>query len=253
MRYDIKADGLDDALESLKQLSGNAPGRALAAALNNMAKEAIAPLQAEVASVFDRPTPFTTNAFRIDYAKPGSLEAGVSVKDEKSGSSQGQAPEAWFEPQVYGGERRLKASEKRLRQAGVLPAGMYVAPGPGARLDAYGNMSRGHMMQLLSGLQTFDLSGSDHNATESYRSQAKKHAKAFFVIRKGDRAIGIGERREWGKGSRNQFKVVLLFVREPTYAARFDFHKVVRQVAENDALFESYIDQAIASALGRGW
>lgn len=253
MRYDIKADGLDDALEPLKQLSGPAARRALQMALNKMAEEAIGPLQSEVASVFDRPTPFTVNAFRIDYAKQSSLEAAVAVKDEKSGSSKGQAPEAWFEPQVYGGERQLKASEKRLRQAGVLPPGMYVAPGPGARLDAYGNMSRGHMMQLLSGLQTFDLSGSDHNATESYRSQAKKHAKAFFVIRKGNRAIGIGERREWGPGSRNRFKIVLLFVREPAYAPRFDFHKVVRHVAENDALFESYIDEALATALRRGW
>lgn len=245
MRASISADGLDDALESLKQLQGNAPNRALAQALNNMAKETISPLQAEVASVFDRPTPFTTNAFRIDYAKPGSLEAAVSVKDEKSGSSKGQAPEDWFAPQVYGGERRLKASERWLRQAGILPAGKYVAPGPGARLDAYGNMSRGHIQQVLSGLRAFDLSGSDHNATDSSRSLAKGHASAFFVLRKGKRPIGIAERR--GKA----MQLVLLFVSTPNYAPRFDFHKVVRQVAENDALFESYIDQALADALNR--
>lgn len=245
MRSSITASGLDEALDSLKQLQGNSPSYALAQALNNMAKEAIAPLQAEVASVFDRPTPFTVNAFRIDYAKPGSLEAAVAVKDEKSGSSRGQAPEAWFEPQVYGGERRLKASERMLRQKGILPAGMYVAPGKGARLDAYGNMSRGHIVQLLSGLKAFDKSGSDHNATNSDRSKDKGHEKAFFVLRRGGRALGIAERR--GKS----LQMVLLFIREPSYAPRFDFHKVVRQVVENDALFESYIDQALADELAR--
>lgn len=247
MRYDIKADGLDDALESLKQLSGPAAQRALQMALNKMAEEAIGPLQSEVASVFDRPTPFTVNAFRIDYAKQSSLEAAVAVKDEKSGSSKGQAPEAWFEPQVYGGERQLKASEKWLRQAGILPAGMYIAPGRGARLDAYGNMSRGHIQQVLSGLKAFDLAGSDHNATDSARSLAKGHGRAFFVVRKANRAIGIAERR--GKS----MQMVLIFIREPSYSRRFDFHKVVRHVAENDALFESYIDEALATALRRGW
>lgn len=245
MRANVKADGLDDALESLKQLQGGAPNRALAQALNNMAKEAIQPLQSEATSVFDRPTPFTLNAFRIDYAKPGTLEAAVAVKDEKSGSSKGQAPEAWFEPQVYGGERRIKASERWLRQKGILPAGMYVAPGKGARLDAYGNMSRGHIQQILSGLKAFGLSGSDHNASSSRRSKGKGHAQAFFVLRRGRQALGIAERR--GK----DLQVVLVFTREPSYAPRFDFHKVVRQVAENDALFESYIDQALADALGR--
>lgn len=245
MRSSISANGLDDALDSLKQLQGNSPSYALAQALNNMAKETIAPLQAEVASVFDRPTPFTVNAFRIDYAKANALEAAVSVKDEKSGSSKGQAPEAWFEPQVYGGARQLKASEKWLRQAGILPAGMYAAPGPGARLDAHGNMSRGHIQQLLSGLKAFDLSGSTHNASDSRRSRRKGHARSFFVLRRGNRALGIAERRG------QSMQLVLVFVREPQYAPRFDFHKVVRQVAENDALFESYIDQALADELRR--
>lgn len=245
MRASMTAFGQDDALDELRQLQGNGPNRALAQVLNNMAKETIAPLQAEANSVFDRPTPFTLNAFRIDYAKPGSLEAAVSVKDEKSGSSKGQAPEDWFQPQVYGGERQLKASEKWLRQAGILPVDRYAAPGPGARLDAYGNMSRGHIQQLLSGLKAFDRSGSDHNATDSKRSRRKGHAQAFFVLRRGKQALGIAERR--GKA----MQLVLVFVREPNYAPRFDFHKVVRQVAENDALFESYADQALADELRR--
>lgn len=238
MRSSITADGLDEALESLKRLSGNAPNRALAKALNNMASETIAPLQAEVASVFDRPTPFTTNAFRTDYAKQNSLAAAVAVKDVKSGASRGQAPEDWFKPQVYGGERQLKASERFLRAKGILPPGRYTVPGPGARLDAYGNMSRKHINDLMKGLQAAGQPGAGERQT-------------FFVMRRGTHSIGIGERLGYGLGSGRRFRVVLLFVSEPAYSARFDFYEVASQVAEDDALFASHLDQALADALGR--
>ncbi|QJD58188.1 hypothetical protein HG264_04275 [Pseudomonas sp. gcc21] len=244
MKASMKVTDLDDAMQALNQLGPARSGRALAQALNETVKVAEQELRGQAQSVFDRPTPFTLNAFRITYAKPSNPEAAVWVKDEKSGSSGGQAPEDWFAPQVYGGPREVKASERWLRQAGILPGGKFIAPGKGARLDAYGNISRGHMMQILSGLRAMDRAGSDHNATGSRQSSKKGHGQAFFVLSRGDAPIGIGERR----GSSMQ--VVLLFVSEPDYAARFDFHGTVRKVIENDALVESAIDRAIADALG---
>lgn len=239
------SDDLDDAIASLNRL-GSSAGKAQAQAVNEVVKQAELQLRTEVGSVFDRPTPFTLNAFRIQYAKPSQPEAAVWVKDEKSGASKGFAPEDWFKPQVYGGERALKASERMLRSMGILPAGMYAVPGKGARLDAYGNMSRGHIVQLLSGLKAFNRAGSDHNATDSKRSTRKGHAAAFFVLRRGAKPLGIAERR--GK----TVQVVLVFTREPNYAPRFDFHGVVRKVAENDALIEAAVDKAVAQALAGG-
>lgn len=246
MKAGVKiSDDMDDALADLRRLGAGA-GKAQAQVVNELARHAQAQLKQEASSVFDRPTPFTLNAFSIQYARPSQPEASVWVKDEKSGSSKGLAPEDWFEPQVSGGERAFKASERLLRAKGILPAGMQIAPGKGARLDAYGNMSRGHIMQLLSGLKVFDRAGSDHNASDSRRSKAKGHEDAFFVIRRGSRAIGIAERR--GK----QMQMVLMFIRPPHYAPRFDFHGVVRKVAENDALVESAVDRAVTDALQRG-
>lgn len=237
------SEDMEDALTDLRRLGAGA-GKAQAQVVNEVVSKAEQQLRQEVASVFDRPTPFTLNAFRIQYAKPSQPEAAVWVKDEKSGASKGLAPEDWFGPQVYGGERALKASERMLRSRGILPTGMYAVPGKGARLDAYGNMSRGHIVQLLSGLKAFDRAGSDHNATGSRRSRRKGHANAFFILRRGQQPIGIAERRG------NSVQVVLLFTREPQYSPRFDFHGVVRKVAENDALIEAAVDKAIAEALG---
>lgn len=245
MKPSIKITDLDDAVEALERLGGNAAKRALAQAINDVVPVAVSSLQDEANQSFDRPTPFTLNAFRVQYAKPDNPEASVWVKDEKSGSSRGQSPEDWLEPQVFGGDRKLKASERWLREKGILPAGKYITPAGGARLDAYGNMSRGHMMQLLSGLKALGREGSDHSATNSRRSRAKGHANAFFVIRRGSTPIGIGERR--GSG----MTMVLAFVSQPSYAPRFDFHGAVRKVAENDALLESAIDKAITDQLIR--
>ena len=244
MKSSLKITDLDDALAQINRLGGMA-GRVHARVINDVAKLAEQSLKAEVSTVFDRPTPLTLNAFRILYAKPSKPEAAIWVKDEKSGASKGFAPEDWFGPQVYGGDRALKASEKMLRSKGILPAGMYAVPGKGARLDAYGNMSRGHVAQLLSGMKAFNRSGPDHNATGSRRSKAKGHENAFFVLRRGKRPIGIAERRG------GSVSVVLAFVKEPSYAARFDFHGTVRKVSENDALIESAVDAAVAAALAR--
>ena len=238
MNGSISVTDLDDALKDLARM-GKQADPALARVVNEVGGEAIKMLQAEAGSVFDRPTRFTLNAFRLLRAKPSAPEAVVWVKDEKDGAGGGQAPEAWFSPQVYGGERRVKRSEYRLREQGILPSGMFLAPGPGARLDAYGNMSRGHMQQILSGLAADNASGSTIVATQSKRSLKKGHAQAFFVIKRGKRPIGIAERR--GKN----MSVVLLFVRQPDYSARFDFSRVVRRVAENDALVEDAIGRAI--------
>lgn len=239
----IHARDLDDAIAALSNLSGDLPGRALADALNHTANQARQALRAEMQSVFKDPTPWTLNATRILYARPSAdPEAAIWVKDESGGKNPYSA-EDYLMPQVEGGERISRRSEQYLRTAGILPAGLFLVPGDGARLDAYGNIQRGQMMQILSGLKALHRDGSDHSATGSKRSVRKGHASAYFVMRRGKTPIGIAERR--GKG----LALVLAFVRRPQYRSRFKFHDVVRRTAENDGQLEANIDKAIAEAL----
>lgn len=242
MKASISATGIANSLAALQALAGNLPGRALADALNHTANQARQALKAEMASVFDRPTPFTLNAVRVLNAKPNSLEAAVWVKDEKDNASKGMAPEDWVAPQVFGGSRSDKKSETLLRAKGILPAGKFIAPASGARLDAYGNISRGQMVQILSGLSAIEgKAGYTANASAKWRSLRKGHAQAFFVLRRGKTPIGIAERR--GKS----MAMVLAFVSQPQYRRRLDFHGVVERIA--DANLEANIDKAITDAL----
>lgn len=236
-------DGLSEAIAAMERLAGDKPAAALADALNHTANQARIALRTEISSVFDRPTPFTLNAVRVLHAKPKTLDAAVFVKDEKDGASKGFAPEDWFRPQVEGGPRTAKRSEDMLRNAGILPSGMFVVPGKGAKLDRYGNFSRGHMNQILSGLMAAeDRSGASANATRSKRSMRKGNAQAFFIMRdKSGKATGIGERR--GKS----MAVVLAFVKQPQYTQRLDFYGVVEQVADDN--LEANIDLAVTKLL----
>lgn len=250
MRGSIHARDLDDAIAALSQLAGDLPGRALADALNHTANQARQALRVEMEDVFTDPTPWVLNSIYMKSATAKAPEAALWVKDGKLGGK-GRGFDEWFSPQVFGGNRLVKGSEKMLRGIGVLRPGQFIVPTAATPLDANGGISRGWMNQLLSGLQAYNLSGSDHNATRSARSKAKRHGQAFFVIKRGKVPIGIGERRNWGEGTRNSFQVVLLFSRaKPAYRSRFNFFEIIRtRFAENDELVESNINKAIADAL----
>ncbi len=239
--YSIKVSGLEDAIKAIKSLSGNLPKRAIADALNHTANQVRLALQSEMHSVFIKPTPFTINAVRIINATPKNQEAVVWVKDDKDNNSKGQAQEDWVDPQVFGGQRVLKKSEMLLRRHGYLPANKFIVPGKGARLDEYGNISRGHLIQILSGLRVLNRDGYTADASGEWRSFRKGHEKAFFVIRRGREPIGIAERR--GK----KMEVVLAFVSNPNYTRRLDFYGLAERVARDR--LPANLDKALLDAL----
>ncbi|MDG9926128.1 MULTISPECIES: hypothetical protein [unclassified Pseudomonas] len=244
MRGTISAFDLEDALAELQALGSDVAGEVLADALNHTGNQARQLLRAGMDEAFDRPTAWVKNSIYMQNATPSNPVVALWVKDGKLGGK-GRGFDEWFNPQVAGGERLNKGSEKMLREIGVLPAGRFIVPAAGARLDSNGGISRGHMMQILSGLRAFGRAGADHNATGSRRSTRKGHGSAFFVMKRGRTAIGIAERRG------QQVQMVLAFVRQPQYRERFRFYDIVRRVAEDDARIETNIDLAVVKALGR--
>lgn len=247
MKIQIKGlERLSKSLDLDELLSKDFGPRAVVDAINHTAFAARKVLQAEMTEVFDRPTPWTLKSLQVKKAKAGRggvlEDAAIYVSDYAA--SKDVAPEAWMKAEVYGGGRRTKRLEERLRYYGLLPPGHMVMPGKGARLDRYGNLSKGHMEQLLSGLGAAEMmAGLTANASQSKRSLAKGNGKAFFVIRRGKTAIGIAERR--GKG---RMEVVLVFIRKADYARRFRFHEIVEKIADRYLLRN--LDEAIVKAMG---
>ena len=242
MRARLDVSGFNEAIAAASQLAGDLPGIVLADAINHTAYQARQALHRTMAEVFDRPTPWTLRSVQVFQAKPKKLEAALWINDYRA--SKDLAPDRWLKAQVFGGPREDKAMERALRAKGILPPGKFIVPTQHTRVDAYGNISSGLAMQILSGLGAAEVySGRTANASHSRRSLKKGHAKAFFVIRRGKVPIGIAERR--GKG----MVVVLAFGRQPTYAPRLKFHEIIADTAELN--LASNVDQAITKALSK--
>ncbi len=259
MTFKVTFSGLRERLQTLDRLEREQLPFAAALALTRTAQEVQKGVRDEMEAVFDRPTRATLNSLFIQPATKDKMEARVWIKDGRSingagnlGGQEGQwgkgrAASTWLTPQIYGGGRSDKGFEKMLRRRGVLGSGQYVVPGDKLDLDQYGNVGKGRLTKMLSGAQLFTQEGYNANATDSRRSMRKGNRR-YFMIRKGSRPIGIAERLGYGRGSRNNIRIVLAFVRSPSYSKRLDFFGVAERIAEDQLPIQ--FELAIARALG---
>jgi hypothetical protein len=228
----------------------------MAQAINDTTREVRDAQVAEMRSSFNNPTAFTLRALYTRFATKGKLQAMVWLKDDASRAH-------YLLPQIEGGNRPLKRFEQILVRAGMMRSNERAVPGPGARLDAYGNMGRGQIVQVLSQLQAFNLAGSDANATGSKRSKAKRSKVEYFVAHGGESRQGRGSwkhgdkvqhlpRGIWARtrfSSGSAVKPVLLFVNGTRYGKRFDFVGTAQRVI--DERFRPHYEQRMQRQLAK--
>ncbi|MFN4114956.1 MAG: hypothetical protein ACK4F7_00460 [Inhella sp.] len=249
----IDVTGLDELLKTM----GRADKQVRFAAsrtLNQLAQLVIKDIRAEMQDSFDRPTPWTLRGFRqYGLATRDRLETTVDFKYTGN-----RTPEQHLlVPQVYGGERRLKRFEYALRSAGVLPGGYFIVRGQGAAMDAYGNISRGQVQQILSWFRGAELTaGRTANSTAATRARKMRGTKSrfgfrYFVGRPGDGRgpLGVYQVVRIAPGV-TEMLPVLIFVRSTNYQRRLDLQAAAEySVRRNlDATFQAALRQALATA-----
>lgn len=163
----------------------------------------------EMRVVFDRPTPFTLRSLFKKTATANRLEAAVYFKDF---AGKGTPAATYLMPQVYGGPRKAKRSERALQYGGLILGSQFLVPGRDATLNKYGNISAGRISSILSGLKASP--DPYQNVTE--RSK-KRRPSQYFVIREEGVPKVIMERR--GAVLRR----ILAVTKQPNYTPRFDF------------------------------
>ena len=261
MRINVAINGLDAQVARLRGLAEKKITVAAVAALNDAAYAGSQAGRREIASVFDRPTPFIARSpvyFKAGQAGmsvrvPGAfdirgrglmqtlsadrLEAVVDLSGE--GNKQGVSPQMVLAAQIAGGGRRHKRHEVALQRAGILPAGMDIVPGNAAQIDKFGNMSSGQIVQIIAWFKGFGEQGYRANTTDKGkkakgRDNKRTGARGFqyFALQQkhGKLLPGIYKRIETGFGS--AVKPVMIFVSTPQYRRRFDFYGVTRRAAE---------------------
>ena len=249
-------DNLDLLSKNLGRFQSQIP-YALSVALNNTTEKARLAVRAEMPKVFDKPTPWVLNSLRVKRSTKTNLTAELAYKDRNSAESS----RSMIEPHVFGGQRRYGALEARLNRIGLLPKGWNVVPGAAARLDTYGNMSRGQISQVLGVLGAYTEAGFNkaniNTVKRLAKGNAKKNAYGFvYWVNPVNRGIkgshlppGVYQRLQPGFGS--SLKPVLIFVEGAKYKKRLDFFGITQQVvdAELPAEFDKVLKVAVDTAL----
>ncbi len=212
---------------------------------------------AEIApKVFDRPTPFTVRSALYNKATKAKPFAEIFLRDEMG---DGTAPAKYLASQVQGGARTRKGIEILLQARGVMPAGTFAVPGKGASLDAYGNIKRSQINQVLSqlGARRDALQNeTDTSRGRRRRRSAKKGTRGgeFFAIKqkRGRMLPGIYERILTGFGS--TVKSLFIFVRTARYKPRFDIFGAAQKIYDRQLpfFFKRELDKAVQTSKFRG-
>lgn len=238
----INIQGLDQLRQQLDGFSDRRFAAAVATALTRTAVAVRGEMRGVVQSTFDRPTPYTMRQLRYVAASADRLAAAVGfdisaitdIRGEVQRFESGADTPAskYLMPNITGGDRRLKRVEVLLKAAGHLPDGYLSVPGQGARLDAFGNIERGQLVQILSQLRITAEAGYTRNMSRDARKQLGAQRKAggrFFVMPVGGRVqAGVYQRELLGRN----ITPVLVFVRKASYRPRFDFYGIARRLAE---------------------
>lgn len=185
-------------------------------AINDTAKDVLEYMQVRMDRVFDRPTRFAKNALTIRGAKPNKLEAIVEERP-----SVGRRH--FLKVQETGGVRPKTGIEKLLAMH-VSHGGDFAAviPADGAKLDAFGNWSRGERNQVMSQLKAGREVGFNSNQTETSKKRGKARGRASYFVPKHMSGQPRGVYKRTAKGVVS--KILHFTTAMPTYEPRLLFY-----------------------------
>jgi len=208
-------------------------------ALNWTADDALESLKDRMQVRFDRPTPFTQNAFHVWRATKANRVAKVQERPTV-------ARRHFLKVQEEGGTRPRKGIEAMLSsmasQAGE--AVMGVVPTTGARLDAFGNWSSGERNQAVAGVRAIAARGGAPAGTRGRRGAT------YFTPAHGGLSPGI-----WKRTAPDSLTKVATFLpRTPGYNPQLGFMDTSGEVYRErlPINFRRALDRALATARAPG-
>lgn len=217
----------------------------------------------EMRDVFDRPTPYTLNSLYVKPATAASGEAAVGVKND---TAAGRSAVAWLKWHIRGGLRRLTGFERALVKAGAMDGGDRAIPAAYAKLDAFGNMSRGQMAQVLSQLRVETGRAGSTRTLPSFSfedNKRERNRKRTAIVGQYRRAGGQYLALPYGRGklkaglylldkfNSRDVQPVMVFVSKAQYEPkRFDFYYVAQTTIKRE--LSGQMSGALARSLLQG-
>lgn len=206
---------------------------------------------------FVSPTPYALNALRLELVPDGGALAGAVMVKGRQDVPGGAVPaQSFLRAEITGGARRWKRFEVALMKRGHLPRGWFAIPAIGARLDRWGNMSRGQVVELMSWLELFGTArgaraaGYRANKTEASKAKARAGTRNRFGVdvvlssptqayRRGGLPFGIYTRQTNARTTRaagppKPLLPVVVFVKSANYRQRLDYFGELQRATAQD-------------------
>jgi len=256
----VEVQGMDELLRGLNDLQREQLPFAMAKTLTDLASIAKDKTVRDMQVAFDRPTPYTLNALTTRKATKTELTSKVELKD----AAQRGSPHHYLNSQAQGGNRWFKKFEGLLLAKRILPAGYFIVPGSGADIDAYGNISRKQITQILSYFDLFPTGTRPNMGTagraRAARGTGSRLGYAFFTVQPGSRnrlQLGVYSRINLhdgsGQGPATLIRPVLLFVRAVTYQQKLRIQQIATDSYDENfnRLFDENLTNAVNTAFRR--
>jgi hypothetical protein len=173
----------------------------------------------------DRPKPFTLSQILYDKKETDGGLGRVWVRDPFR-SNIGADESTYHGVNILGGTRdRLKASERALQAAGLMPSGHVWVPADGVRLDAHGNIGGSVIQKMVNDLKSGDRSN-------------------FFLLGTPPRTLGVFIKVD------DSWHPFLWFNSPRQYSAGFDFYgRADAEIAYHwPRIYEEAMDRALQAA-----
>lgn len=216
-----------DAIIAALEAKGRKMEDVIRYAVNDTVDDMVIGQRIEMRRVFDNPRPYTLNAL---YGKKASrnlsvFQAGIAFRET---AVKGTPAYKYLMPNIKGGERRYKRSEKALQSINALPSEKWTVMGKDFQRDQYGDITGGQYTRMLAEL---GVSVNGMAGPAKMRGERTTGSKKFFAMphkggKRGDgNPMAIAERR--GK----EIVIMLVITGSFTYKPRYDFYGLAnRQV-----------------------
>jgi len=188
-------------------------------ALNDVAFEARKSIGKSAKTVFDRPTAFIVNGWRVDKATKQNLTAIVKPEAKR---------EPYLRANIKGGQRGVKPYEAAFKGAATTsPPSSKFFPTNYQRKDSKGNVTRGTLSKIIDSA-----------------SKGAKGRNSYFIGRPtgGSRPYGVYQRM--AKGLRPVF---LAATRQMTYSPVYPIQEIGGKVVTRR--YESYLKRRLEQAI----
>lgn len=245
LKIEFKQD-FDRALRELEGFSERRLRAAMATALTRTAKAVQGDWSDELRAKVDSPTALTLRAPVVEIATAQTLTAVVGMRDQVGN---GEPPSQYLQPLEYGGGRSRKKFERALIAQGSMPAWAYAIPTDNAKRDAYGNVTRGQLVQIL-----VQLAGG--SVRDGYRRVVSTSAvrRAQSAIKAGREYVAVLQ--QTGKlypgiyaRVGEELQMIFSYERKAFYRRQLSLADRARRTATR--VFEAELQQAIRQSAAR--